>query len=134
MSGEHHPASPLHHEASDVDIGGVLGFAIGLVMTGAATFGLVAWLYVHFEHEAARPAPLQYPLAESSMRRLPPQPRLQSDPRDDLENLRQAEDHVLDTYGWVDRNAGIVRIPIDRAMQLTVERGLPVRPAPEAPK
>jgi hypothetical protein len=61
------------------------------------------------------------------MRRLPPEPRLQTDPRDDMANLRRSEDDVLDSYGWVDRNAGVVRIPIERAMTLVVERGLPTR-------
>jgi hypothetical protein len=61
------------------------------------------------------------------MRRLPPEPRLQTEPREDLRNLRESEERTLTTYGWVDRNAGVVRIPIDRAMTLTVERGLPSR-------
>jgi hypothetical protein len=39
--------------------------------------------------------------------------------------LRTAEDTDLNSYGWVDRTAGIARIPIDRAMQLLLERGLP---------
>ncbi|HVZ22628.1 MAG TPA: hypothetical protein VG871_16255 [Vicinamibacterales bacterium] len=134
MSDERHTGGAVHRETSDVDLGGVLRFAIGLIVSGVVISGLVAWLYVYFERQAARPSPVQYPLAESSMRRLPPEPRLQSDPRDDLENLRRAEDQVLGTYGWVDRNAGVVRIPIDRAMQLIVERGLPVRSTPEAPK
>jgi hypothetical protein len=46
-----------------------------------------------------------------------------------LENLRKDEDEKLSTYGWVDKNAGRVRIPIDRAMDLVVQRGLPVRAA-----
>ena len=37
------------------------------------------------------------------------------------------EDDVLESYGWVDKNAGVVRIPIDEAMKLTLERGLPAR-------
>jgi len=41
--------------------------------------------------------------------------------------MRAREDEILTTYGWVDRNAGIVRIPIDAAMKLTLERGLPAR-------
>jgi len=40
-----------------------------------------------------------------------------------------AEQRTLTTYGWVDRNAGIVRIPIDEAMRLTTQRGLPAREA-----
>jgi hypothetical protein len=42
--------------------------------------------------------------------------------------VRQGYDQRLTTYGWVDRNAGKVHIPIERAIQLTAERGLPTRP------
>ena len=58
---------------------------------------------------------------------MPPEPRLQTNPRQDLSNLRAREDALLNSYGWVDKNTGVVRIPIERAMQLIVERGLPTR-------
>jgi hypothetical protein len=48
----------------------------------------------------------------------PPRPRLQIDPAGDLNDLRRAEDTVLHSYGWIDRQTGTVRIPIDRAMDL----------------
>jgi cytochrome c oxidase cbb3-type subunit III len=47
-----------------------------------------------------------------------------------LQELRTAEDAVLHSYGWVDRAAGIVRMPIDRAMEVLAERGLPTRAQP----
>ena len=66
---------------------------------------------------------------------MPPEPRLQTNPRADLRDLRAHEDLVLGTYGWVDKPAGVVRIPIDEAMKITLQRGLPVRAAPgETPK
>lgn len=49
-------------------------------------------------------------------------------PREALKRLRDREDAALGRYGWVDREAGIVRIPIERAMDLLLERGLPTRP------
>ena len=58
---------------------------------------------------------------------MPPEPRLQTNPREDLRALRAREDAVLNSYGWVDKTAGVVRIPIDEAIKLTVQRGLPVR-------
>src|SRR5262249_13572289 len=58
-------------------------------------------------------------------------PRLQANPRQDMRDLRESKDERLTTYGWVDRNAGVVRIPIDEAMKLTLQRGLPSRPATE---
>jgi len=57
----------------------------------------------------------------------PPEPRLQTNPRGDLRALRDQEDELLNGYSWADKSAGVVRIPIERAMQLTLERGLPAR-------
>ena len=51
---------------------------------------------------------------------------------DALRQLRATEDAALTTYGWVDRKNGIVHIPIDRAMDLILQRGLPAR-EPEQP-
>ena len=61
---------------------------------------------------------------------MPPDPRLQPDPRAQLQALRAYEKERLSTYGWVDKGAGVAHMPIERAMQLVAERGLPVRPAP----
>ena len=55
----------------------------------------------------------------------PPAPRLQIDPHADLTALRAAKNAQLSSYGWIDRPGGVIRLPIDRAMQLTAERGLP---------
>lgn len=57
----------------------------------------------------------------------PPAPRLQEIPAQELQEFRQREAQALGSYGWVESNAGVVRIPIERAMELTLERGLPVR-------
>ena len=127
VNTEPHPRHPAHRETSDVAVGGIATFAIALIVAGIVIHVLVWFLYASFRRESARPVPAEFPLAATSMRRLPPEPRLQTDPRDDLENLRESEERTLTTYGWVDRNAGVVRIPIDRAMKLTVERGLPSR-------
>jgi hypothetical protein len=57
-----------------------------------------------------------------------PSPRLEEDERGQLNSILTNEDNILYSYGWVDEKAGVVRIPIDRAMDLLVQRGLPVRP------
>lgn len=54
-------------------------------------------------------------------------PLLQLAPEVDLQAFRAREDAELTTYGWIDRTAGVVRIPIDRAMELIAQRGLPAR-------
>jgi hypothetical protein len=122
-----HPEHPVHRETSDVAIGGIFAFAVTLIVTLVVVSGLVWVFYSSLRREAAQPVPAEFPLAATSMRRLPPEPRLQTEPREDLRTLRESEERTLTTYGWVDKNAGIVRIPIDQAMKLTVERGLPTR-------
>ncbi len=54
-----------------------------------------------------------------------PFPRLQISPSEDLKVFRAREEHELTSYGWVNRSAGVVRLPIGRAMDLLIERGLP---------
>jgi hypothetical protein len=62
----------------------------------------------------------------------PPEPRIEIAPSLELKTLRHDEDTTLSTYGWVDRKAGTTRIPIDRAIDLQLQRGFAVRK--EAPK
>lgn len=54
-------------------------------------------------------------------------PHLQLSPSEDLKTFRYREETELNTYGWIDHTNGVVRIPISRAMDLLLERGLPVR-------
>ena len=64
----------------------------------------------------------------------PPEPRLQIDPADDLKTMRATEADVLHSYGWVDQKEGVVRIPIEQAMKVLVERGLPSPAQGDAPR
>ena len=122
-----HDEPAARHEESDVNVRGVLGFAAGLLVTAVLIQFMVWLLFVYFSgREAARVVP-EYPLAAGEQTRVPPEPRLQTNPREDLRALRAREDAVLKSYGWVDKTAGVVRIPIDEAIKLTVQRGLPVR-------
>ncbi|HEY1801092.1 MAG TPA: hypothetical protein VGG46_09180 [Terriglobales bacterium] len=57
-----------------------------------------------------------------------PNPRLEENERGQLNGFLTDEEKTLYSYGWADQQAGTVRIPIDRAMDLLVQRGLPVRP------
>jgi hypothetical protein len=127
----HAPTGPtVDHETSDVNIRAVFGFAIGLIVAGVVIAFAVWLLFQYFSAREAQTRFTEYPLATQESR-LPPEPRLQTDPRQDMSDLRAREDQLLQSYGWVDKNAGVVRIPIERAMQLVVERGLPARLAGE---
>jgi len=120
----------VQHEESDVNIRAIFGFGIGLFVVGAIVHVAIYLLFLYFSsgQEAANRV-RQYPLAAGQENRLPPEPRLQTNPRQDLQDLRALEDQLLNGYSWVDRNAGVVRIPIGEAMRLTLQRGLPSRSA-----
>ena len=115
----------VHHEMSDANVRGVLGFGAALLVTALFIHFVVWVLFKYLDAREARRVVPQYPLAVSEAARLPPEPRLQTNPRQDLRDLRTQEDQILNSYGWVDKNAGIVRIKIDDAMKLVVQRGLP---------
>src|SRR5690242_10774202 len=57
-----------------------------------------------------------------------PEPRLEQNERIEINAFHSTEDKMLNSYGWVDKPGGAVRIPIDRAMELITQRGLPTRP------
>jgi hypothetical protein len=99
-----------------------------IVLAGAAVVGLIlassagVWFLVgHYARREAR-ASAPNPLAAYGPQK-PPAPRLQAAPRSDLEALRAGEDAQLHGYGWIDRAAGRVHIPIERAMELLANSG-----------
>jgi len=117
----------VSHETSDVNIRAILGFGAALVVVAAVVHLLIYVLFGYFNVRENAKVPPEYPLAATEGHREPPEPRLQTDPRQDLSDLRAKEDDVLGSYGCVDKNASIVRIPIDAAVKLTLQRGLPAR-------
>jgi len=115
------------YETRDIDLRTVLTAAFGLTLAVVAFFALMWAMYVHFiDREAASSKP-PHRLAAEQARKTPPEPRLQHDPHEDLLAMRAENERVLTTYGWVDETRGIVRIPIERAMELALRRGFPVR-------
>jgi hypothetical protein len=113
------------HEVRDVQVRPIAMLAIGLVMLTGVVLLLMGWLFNHF---AARQAKLDVPPSPLAVTREgPPGPRLEVTLDQVLGQVRADEAALLHSYGWVDQQAGIVRIPIDRAMTLLTERGLPVR-------
>ncbi len=124
----------------EVSVRAVVGFAVFLVLLIAFALGLM-WAVsgVAKKEIASRQTPPP-PLAEARENPLPPAPRLEVSPPKDLAALRERENAVLDAYAWVDKPKGIAEVPIDRAIEIAAERGLPVRygatptPAPGAPK
>ncbi len=105
----------------------IVAIGLGLAAVTAVAFVLM-WLLVRglMEVEQERDPPPR-PVPEANLPQRPPEPRLQEHPEADLGTLRGEEDAVLGSYGWVDREAGVARIPIERAMEILAERGLPMR-------
>ncbi len=114
------------HELHDVRVTSMLAFAAALAALVALACVFLIWLFGWFEARAERHDPVLSPLAESQT---PPEPRLETRPSRNLEQLRAAEDRLLRRYRWIDQEQGMVRIPVERAMELVAQEGLP---APEA--
>ena len=120
-------AAEARHETTDVSIGGIVKFGIGLA-AATIVIHLAVWGFFRFLEKPERredQVEAVSPMVSANLRRTPPEPRLEADPLAPRLRMRAREDAVLTTYGWVDRNAGVARIPIERAMDLLVEKGLP---------
>jgi hypothetical protein len=112
------------HQTSDINLRVVTWTTIVLVISVIAVLVTVGGLFSLFKRQYAfETAPSRITTAG----KLPPAPRLQTDPTSDLQQLLEAENAKLNSYGWIDRSAGVIRIPIDRAMDLLAQRGLPAR-------
>jgi hypothetical protein len=133
-------------ERKDISVNGVVIFLIGLTAMVVVSYFVVDVFYHALErHFEAQQVPIS-PLVTNTQqdtRRIPPQyganyekylkesfpaPQLETDERTQLNEVRLREEDVLSTYDYVDKNAGTLRIPIDRAMDLLAQRGLPVLP------
>ena len=110
------------HEESDANALAVGKFAIALVLVIIASLFLLVGLFRYFQ---TREGPVAVTVDPAKVF---PQPQLEKTPAVDLQHIRAAEEQLLASYGWVDRQKGVVRIPIDRAIDLLAQRGLPARP------
>lgn len=121
--------APRRHETTDADIRAIVKFGVGLFVTlVVALLGMSALFNYLAAHQGLGPPATPF----ESARPLPPPgvPRLQAVPPQDLGQYRKRQEELLQTYGWVDQKDGIVRIPIVRAMDLLIQRGLPVQTTP----
>jgi len=128
------PDPTLKHETGDVNVIAVTRFGIALVLLCVLAFALLLGLYRYFMSREAAEQPPVRPGVTLPATRVPPEPRLQTTPVADLRAVHAAEDQILEGYAWVDPDQGIVRIPIDKAIDLLARQGLPARPASDEPK
>jgi len=119
---QHEPLTP--YETRDANFRNLMFAGLGLM--GLIVFALVAtWLISDLlTRDSANPGATASTI--TTARPEFPAPQLQADPLLDLSKVRAHEDSVLSTYGWSDRKAGLVRVPIEQAMTLLLQKGLPV--------
>jgi hypothetical protein len=133
---EHNAPDVVGHEETDAEVGPLVRFAIFLTLVTLVCAALTAGFYKYLDSREQAEKTRRYPLTAGVERPLPPAPRLQTYPFDDVKAMRRHEAKLLDHYTWVDKNAGTVRIPVDRAIELLAAKGLPHRAqmaaAPEA--
>jgi hypothetical protein len=142
MSNEIKPEKTTEHEGfehQDLQVSGILYFLLSLVVGTAICLLGIRGVYAFLDHREKTLQPPVNPLATNvptDTRHIAPEypqgafpnPRLEVDERGQLNDDLVRQENTLYSYGWVDEKAGTVRIPIDRAMDLLVQRGLPVRP------
>ena len=124
---------PPHRD--DENVRAVLRFGLWLTVSALVIYAVLFGMFQYFDRQAAAADPERNPLllgekppATPAARF--PQPQLQANAAAELDKARAQEDEILAGYGWVNRNTGEVRMPVDRAMQIVAERGMPVWPAP----
>jgi len=129
---KHSAVGELPVEGDGIRYRGIVWFVVVLVGTTVASQLLMWLLFGFFERDASHNSVSRNPLA-APVGQLPPAPNLLTDEPTNLGRFRETEQKKLETYQWIDKNAGTVRIPIDRAKELLLERGLPTGTTPSSP-
>jgi hypothetical protein len=123
------PANP-GYETRDANVRGVLFFVAGLMAVLIASYFVLTIWYRALERDSARidaSATEQQPASVATPQPYFPYPREQVSPSADLQAFRARENAKLNSYGWIDEKSGVVRVPIERAMDLLLKKGLPTR-------
>ncbi len=120
---EHGPTE-RRYESSEISVSKLFYSALGVVVLVLVGVLASAWTFRFF----VRHTPMGPPASPfEDVRQMPPGLRLQTDAPLDLKTYRDGQNKLLSGYGWADKQAGVVRIPVDRAMQLLLQKGYPVR-------
>jgi len=134
----HQEHDEVAYEREDLSPRGIFAFLIGMALIGVLIHFALKGMYGYLDSYQKQHQPPLNPLVsqtENDSRKVSnadvarfPQPRLETNERVEINDFRLQEEKTLNSYGWIDQKAGIARIPIDQAMQLLAQRGLPTRP------
>jgi hypothetical protein len=127
---EAHRTPEENYEHSDANVDGILKSGLWLAAILFVVFVAMRWTF----EMMGKMTPMGEPASPfENTRVMPPAPRLQVDPQTEIHNYCASQVQSLTTYGWKDSQAGIVQIPVDRAIDLLVEHPLPARAAGSVP-
>ncbi len=132
-----HASSQVSFERGDVNVFQITAFGIGLLISCIVVV-FAMWAMFHFLAVRADKLDAKMPgTMEKERASLPPEPRLTGlrprpespvSPRIEMDQLRGEENAILENYGWIDPNKGTVRIPIEQAIEMVAQKGLPSKP------
>jgi hypothetical protein len=116
----HHPTNGVGHETTEVSVRVIVFSLIALLIGAFLVSILVIGIFQYF-HSTYRPDQA----AKETPQVIPPEPRVEERPWEQLVTVKAREDHILSSYAWVDQKQGTVRVPIDRAIDMLTQKGLP---------
>ncbi len=147
MTNHGHGGHGVEFEREDLSTRAIFGFMIGLAITGIVIYVIITGMYKFLDHYEQSQANTGSPLVKSNevgarhiayapghgdyvQQRFSENgaPMLEYDEKGQFRDFLMKQEQELNSYGWVDEKAGVAHIPIERAMQLVAERGLPVKP------
>ena len=138
MTDHHkHQHDDVGFEREDLGSKPVIGFIVSLVISGILIYYAI-WGIFHFldaydqKHQQTRTPLIQVEKntrdVQTQLIQRFPEPRLEDNERTELGGFRYSEEQELNSYGWADKSAGVAHIPIEQAMQLIAQKGLPTTP------
>jgi hypothetical protein len=121
------------HEHTDADSRSITQFGIALTFFLIVSQLVLWWVFSSFSKQQQRLSPPVPSIIRTQAPKEPPEPRLQANPQSDMRQMLQEENEILNHYGWVDPDRGIVRLPVERALDIVAQKGLPQFKAAETP-
>src|SRR5215472_122923 len=125
--GGHGSGPGAGYEQRDANVISLLKFGFWMAVVIVITLFAMKWTFNYMERAQTSTTTAA---AIARPRELPPSPRLQAIPRQELKDYCDAQERELNSYGWVDQRLRVVHIPVDKAMDLVLKNGLPVRTNP----
>jgi len=142
-AGEAPRHTDVSFEERDVQVSTIYGYLLALafaVVVAAVTCVFILRFTTKFAASSDIAPPPSRAALGPNYRDLPPEPRLQgvpghtADPQQDLRDKLKADTEANEKFEWIDQSSGVAQIPVEDAMKIIAEKGLPAAPAPPAEK